>query len=109
MRERREADGLTRAEFASLVGLSMPVYGPYERAFSSLTVPRLIHLCELFGIQPLELIFDLAPHLYAETQEEADERRRLIGLIQDLPHSKVHHLVGLLEQVQLQDKAAQTA
>lgn len=56
IRKSREDSGLTRAEFASLVGLSTAVYGRYERAFSHLTVGRMIHLCELLGIAPIEIL-----------------------------------------------------
>ena len=43
LKQIREEHGLPRAEFAPLVGLSVPVYGRCERAFSRMTVTRMIH------------------------------------------------------------------
>lgn len=99
VRKSREDSGLTRAEFASLVGLSTAVYGRYERAFSHLTVGRMIHLCELLGFTPIEMLFPAAPHLYGHTLEEAEDRLKLTRLIDQLPHQTVRNLVQLVEQM----------
>lgn len=85
VRQRREDSGLTRAEFASLYGLSTSVYGRYERAFSHLTVGRMIHLCELLGFTPLEMLYAAAPHLYGKTREEAEDRLKLAQLVDGVP------------------------
>lgn len=39
---------------------------------SRLTVGRLIHLCEILGAPPEEIIAPAAPHLWGETENEAD-------------------------------------
>src|SRR4051812_48529616 len=57
IRKAREDKDLTRAELAPLLGLSMQVYGRYERAFSKMHVTRMIHLCEILGFMPMEMLF----------------------------------------------------
>jgi transcriptional regulator with XRE-family HTH domain len=99
VRNCREDSGLTRAEFASLYGLSAAVYRRYERAFSRLTVGRMIHLCELLGFTPIELLYEVAPHLYGKSREEAEDRLKLSRLIDELPHPTVRNLVQLVEQM----------
>ncbi|MFC3221352.1 helix-turn-helix domain-containing protein [Tianweitania populi] len=99
IRNKRETQGLTRAEFAAIVGLSTPVYGRYERAFSRITVTRMIHLCELLGFMPIDMIFEAAPHLYGRTHEEAEDHRKLSQLIRNLPHETIRDLIGLLKRM----------
>ncbi|WP_137137267.1 helix-turn-helix transcriptional regulator [Rhizobium sp. FKY42] len=96
VRKSREDSGLTRAEFASLYGLSMAVYGRYERAFSPLTVGRMIHLSELLGFSPMEMIYAAAPHLFGKTNEEAADRFKLGRLIDDLPYPTVQAILQLI-------------
>lgn len=62
LRKAREDEKLTRADFATIVGLSTAVYGRYERAFSRMTVTRMIHLCEPLGFQPIDMLFAVAPN-----------------------------------------------
>ncbi len=64
LKKTREAQGLSRADIAPMLGLSIPVYGRYERAFSKMTVTRMIHLCEILGFMPIDMIFEAAPHLW---------------------------------------------
>lgn len=99
VRNKRETEGLTRADFAAIVGLSTPVYGRYERAFSRITVTRMIHLCELLGFSPTDMIFEAAPHLYGRTPEEAEDHRKLSQLIRTLPHETIRDLIGLLKRM----------
>jgi transcriptional regulator with XRE-family HTH domain len=99
VRNCREDSGLTRAEFASLYGLSTAVYGRYERAFSRLTVGRMVHLCELLGFTPAELLYEVAPHLFGKSRDEAEDRLKLGRLIDKLPHPTVRNLVQLIEQM----------
>ncbi|CAH2398865.1 hypothetical protein MES4922_20331 [Mesorhizobium ventifaucium] len=46
-----------------MLGLSMQVYGRYERAFSKLHVTRMIHLCEILGFMPMECC-SVLPRIY---------------------------------------------
>ncbi|NKL21180.1 helix-turn-helix domain-containing protein [Rhizobium leguminosarum] len=68
-RDRRE---LPRAKLSRLLGLSEQVYVRYEKHVSRLTVGRLIHLCEVLGAAPEEIIAPAAIHLWGETEAKAD-------------------------------------
>lgn len=99
LKDMRESKNLSRAELAQMLGLSVSVYGRYERAESRMTVPRLIHLCELMGFMPIDMIFEAAPHLWGKTPEEAEERRTLTRLIELLPPDATRDLIRLLKRM----------
>lgn len=51
----------------------------------------MIHRCELLGFMPTDMLFEVAPHLWGRTQEEAEDRRTLTKLIERLPQDKRSH------------------
>ncbi len=104
LRKAREDERLTRADFATIVGLSTAVYGRYERAFSRMTVTRMIHLCELLGFQPIDMLFAVAPHLYGRTPEEAKDHLELSHLTRGLPHEAVRNLIGIIARMTPEDR-----
>lgn len=63
IREARERRNLSGSKLAPLLGLSEAVYARYETSVSRLTVGRLIHLCEVLGASPEELLAPAALHL----------------------------------------------
>ncbi|WP_080582731.1 helix-turn-helix domain-containing protein, partial [Sinorhizobium fredii] len=71
IREARERRNLSRSKLAPLLGLSEGVYSRYETTISRLTVSRLIHLCEVLGAIPEEILAPTAPHLWGETRTKA--------------------------------------
>ncbi|WP_421405579.1 helix-turn-helix domain-containing protein [Agrobacterium fabrum] len=99
LRKCRQSIGLSRADLATLVGLSEQVYGRYERSSSKMQVSRLIHLSEILGMSPLGLLFATAPHLWGQTPEEADIRFRMMKLLEELPSETMSSIVKLLETV----------
>lgn len=99
LRKYRQDKDLSRADLATLVGLSEQVYGRYERSSSKMQVSRLIHLSEILGVSPLGLLFATAPHLWGKTPEEADTRFRMMKLLEELPPATMSSLVKLLESV----------
>ncbi|CAN7569775.1 helix-turn-helix domain-containing protein [Pararhizobium sp. LjRoot255] len=104
LRNCRHSKNLSRAELATLVGLSEQVYGRYERNSSKMHVSRLIHLSEVLGVSPLAMLFAAAPHLWGATEKEADTRFRMMKLLEDLPNDTMSSIVTLLETVSvLQD------
>ncbi|CUX72325.1 MULTISPECIES: helix-turn-helix transcriptional regulator [Agrobacterium] len=109
LRDARESEYLTRAEFAPIVGLSTAVYGRYERAFSRMTVTRMIHLCELLGFMPIDMLFAAAPHLYGRTPEEAKDHLELSHLIRGLPHEAVRNLIGIVARMTPEENPAEKA
>ncbi|WP_370007144.1 helix-turn-helix transcriptional regulator [Sinorhizobium fredii] len=100
LKKTREAKGISRADLAHLLGLSVSVYARYERGSEArMSIPRLIHLCEIMGFMPLDMIFDTAPHLWGKTPEEAEERRTLTRLIELLPADTMRDLIRLLKRM----------
>jgi len=99
LRKCRQVKDLSRADLATLVGLSEQVYGRYERSSSKMQVSRLIHLSEILGVSPLGLLFATAPHLWGKTPEEADTRIRMMRLLEELPPETMSSIVKLLETV----------
>ncbi|MQX74693.1 helix-turn-helix domain-containing protein [Sinorhizobium medicae] len=108
LKKTREAKGISRADLAHLLGLSVSVYGRYERGSEArMSIPRLIHLCEIMGFMPLDMIFDTAPHLWGKTPEEAEDRLTLTKLIDRLPHDTMRDLIRLLKRMTPGEPAAE--
>jgi transcriptional regulator with XRE-family HTH domain len=99
LRDARKEQDLTREELAELLGLSGQVYGRYERAFSKMHVTRLIHLSELLGFKPIEMIYAAAPHLFGETEEEARSRIALLRLMSRMRPATVETLLKLIAEI----------
>lgn len=99
IREKRDSHNLNRAQTAMMVGLHEQIYGRYERAFSKLTVTRLIHLAEILGFSPIEMLYAAAPHLFGDGQEEADDKVKLMLRILTMPASTTHSLLRLIENL----------
>ncbi len=95
----RHEKQLTREELARYLGLSTQVFGRYEKAISKLHVTRLVHLSEVLGFHPMELVFQAAPHLFGKTAEEAADQIALAKLIWTLPQSTVSTLIRLVDEM----------
>lgn len=109
IRKAREDKDLTRAELAPLLGLSMQVYGRYERAFSKMHVTRMIHLCEILGFMPMDMLFSAAPHLWGRTPEEARDTMELAQQVVSLPHGTKRDLLALVKKMVALERAADGA
>ncbi|TCQ71320.1 hypothetical protein EDF68_1272 [Ochrobactrum sp. BH3] len=81
------------------MGLSTPVYGRYERAFSKLHVTRMIHICEVLGLMPIYILYEAAPDLWGDNEEEARDRVELAKLVADLPHNTTRDLLSLVKKM----------
>lgn len=92
----RKKRGLTRPELAPLLGLTTQVYGRYERGEAKMHVTRLVHLSELLDFAPLDLIYAAAPHLWGDSQEEAELRFQLMRHVEQLPLEKAKLLMDLI-------------
>jgi len=80
-----------------LLGLHPIVYGRYERTEAKLSVSRLIHLSELLGFSPIDLVMAAAPYRFGKTPAKADRRRKLIEVVENLPDEAVESLLTLVE------------
>jgi transcriptional regulator with XRE-family HTH domain len=99
LRQSRQEKGLSRADLATLVGLSEQVYGRYERSSSKMQVSRLIHLSEILGVSPLGMLFAAAPHIWGKTQEESEARFRMMKMLDEMPAETVSSVAALLQAV----------
>ncbi|WP_292524997.1 helix-turn-helix transcriptional regulator [Mesorhizobium sp.] len=70
LRNARDRRKIPRSKLAPMLGLSNQVYNRYETAISRLTVGRLLHICEVLSISPVEILYPVAPHLWGEDQVE---------------------------------------
>ncbi|RVK17001.1 helix-turn-helix domain-containing protein [Sinorhizobium meliloti] len=71
VREARERRNLSRSKLAPLLGITEAVYARYEASVSRLTVGRLIHLCEVLGASPEELLAPAALHLLGQKAKQS--------------------------------------
>lgn len=97
IRERRDANRLNRAQMGTMVGLHETIFARYERAFSKLQATRLIHLCEILGCSPIEMIHVAAPHFFGASRQEADDKLKLIMRILNMPPATASSLLNLVE------------
>lgn len=103
LRAKREESKLSRGRLAPLLGLSEQVYARYERAFSKMHVTRMIHLSEILGFLPEEMICAAAPHLFGDSSEEAEDRMRLARTLSRLSHRQIRALSNFLEEFRADD------
>ena len=97
IRERRDAKRLNRAQMGMMVGLHETIFARYERAFSKLHATRLIHLSEILDCSPIEMIHAAAPHFFGDSQQEADEKLKLILRVLNMPPTTASNLLRLVE------------
>ena len=99
LRERRDAQNLNREQVGMMIGIHAEILARHERAGAKLRVTRLIHLAELLDFSPVEAIHAAAPHLFGESQLEADVKLKLMLRMLDLPASTAEHLLMLVEEL----------
>ncbi|MDX8449374.1 helix-turn-helix transcriptional regulator [Mesorhizobium captivum] len=95
----RRQKGLNREQLAELLGISGQVYGRYERSESKLNVTRLVHLCEIFGLAPIEMIYAAAPHLFGKSSNEAANRMALMRLVSRMRPEAIASLRSLVSEL----------
>ncbi|WP_117196063.1 helix-turn-helix domain-containing protein [Rhizobium terrae] len=97
--QKRQEKGLSRADVVLLLGSIQEVYGRYERGVTKLHATQVLHLCEVLRIFPDDLLFDAAPHLWGETPDEAQKRRRITKMIQELPADTLDTIATILDSI----------
>jgi transcriptional regulator with XRE-family HTH domain len=97
--EKRREKGLSRADVVLLLGSIQEVYGRYERGVTKLHATQVLHLCEVLRVFPDDLLFDAAPHLWGETPDEAQKRRRIAKMIQELPADTLDTIATILDSI----------
>jgi transcriptional regulator with XRE-family HTH domain len=99
LRERRDAQNLNREQVGMMVGLHHEIYARHERAGAKLRVTRLLHLAELLDFSPIEALYAAAPHLFGDSEQEAEVKLKLMMRMLDLPASTAQHLLMMIEEL----------
>jgi transcriptional regulator with XRE-family HTH domain len=97
LRAARIDKDLARTELAPLLGFAEAVYGRYERGLTKLHATQILQVCEVLRIFPDDLLFDAAPHLWGDDRTEAEQRRRITKLIQQLPRDTLDTVTTVLD------------
>ncbi|UWU19495.1 helix-turn-helix domain-containing protein (plasmid) [Rhizobium sullae] len=84
-----------------MLGLSDQVCNRYENAVSRLTVSRLLHICEVLQISPVEILYPVVPHLWGEAESEAEVRKSIIDKLELFDGPTLTAILGFLQHLQI--------
>lgn len=101
LRNARDRRKIPRSKLAPMLGLSHQVYYRYEHAASRLTVNRLLHICEVLQISPVEILYPVAPHLWGEVEDEAELRKSIIDDLELFDRPSLTAILGFLQHLQI--------
>ncbi|ASY74384.1 MULTISPECIES: helix-turn-helix domain-containing protein [Sinorhizobium/Ensifer group] len=99
LREARDRRRLARKKVATMLGLSERVYERYENNVSRLTVGRLVHLCEVLGARPEEILSSPARHLWGETETSAELLLASIEKLRTFDEETLQDVHSLLSRI----------
>lgn len=97
LKKARVEKKLSRTEVALLFGSAEAVYGRYENGVTRFHVSQFLQLCEVLRIFPDELLYEAAPHLWGDTPEKAERRRRASRIIEQMPEEPFETFMTALE------------
>lgn len=100
LRNARDRRKIPRSKLAPMLGLSDQVYNRYENAVSRLTVGRLLHICEVLNISPVEILYPVAPHLWGEELGEAEARKSIMDKLELFDGPTLTAILDFLQHVQ---------
>ncbi|RWP56542.1 helix-turn-helix transcriptional regulator [Mesorhizobium sp.] len=100
LRNARDRRKIPRSKLAPMLGLSDQVYNRYENAVSRLTVGRLLHICEVLSISPVEILYPVAPHLWGEELVEAEARKSIIDKLELFDGPTLTAILDFLQHLQ---------
>lgn len=90
--KQRKAVGLTQAQLAERLNLSLDAISRLERGNIGLTVERLVELAEIFGCETADL-------LHEGSTRVRDQARELEDLLQELAEEERIELLSLVRQM----------
>lgn len=99
LREARDRRKLARKKVATMLGLSERVYERYENNVSRLTVGRLVHLCEVLGASPEEILSLPALHLWGKTETAAELLLASIEKLRTFDEETLRDVLSLLNHI----------
>lgn len=90
--KQRKAVGLTQAQLAERLNLSLDAISRLERGNIGLTVERMVELAEIFGCETADL-------LHEGSTRVRDQARELEDLLQELAEEERIELLSLVRQM----------
>ena len=90
--KQRKAVGLTQAQLAERLNLSLDAISRLERGNIGLTVERMVELAEIFGCETADL-------LHKGSTRVRDQARELEDLLQELAEEERIELLSLVRQM----------
>ncbi|XOK15600.1 helix-turn-helix domain-containing protein (plasmid) [Agrobacterium tumefaciens] len=102
LRQARDRRRLARKKLATMLGLSERVYERYENNVSRLTVSRLVHLCEVLGASPEEMLSPAAPHLWGKNDTTAALLLASIEKLRTFDEETLRDVLSLLGRIESQ-------
>ncbi|SUO92431.1 helix-turn-helix domain-containing protein [Suttonella indologenes] len=90
--KQRKAVGLTQAQLAERLNLSLDAISRLERGNIGLTVERMVELAEIFGCETVDL-------LHEGSTRVRDQARELEDLLQELAEEERIELLSLVRQM----------
>ncbi|RWO04334.1 MAG: XRE family transcriptional regulator [Mesorhizobium sp.] len=103
LRNARDRRKIPRSKLAPMLGLSDQVYNRYENAVSRLTVGRLLHICEVLNISPVEILYPVAPHLWGEDQAEAETRMAIVEKLANFDGPTLQAILSFLHHLKTKE------
>jgi transcriptional regulator with XRE-family HTH domain len=82
-RAERSRLGLNQSEIAERVGISIEVYGRFERGLVTPRLATLMRLCDVLGVEPNDLLLDRAKPRNAASEGPPAKIRQLAALLED--------------------------
>ncbi|MCM2294794.1 helix-turn-helix domain-containing protein [Allorhizobium sp. BGMRC 0089] len=96
LRYQRERKGVKIVQLANFVGITANVFRRYECDDANMSVSRMLHVCEILSINPIDLIFDSAPHLWGKSYESALNVKDIVSLILDMEENDLRTIKDFL-------------
>lgn len=90
---------IPRSKLAPLLGLSNQVYNRYENAVSKLTVTRLLHVCEVLDISPLEILYPARRIFWGRDLPEAKTRKAIIEKLGEFDGLTLNAILAFLRHL----------
>lgn len=97
VRSLRERRNLYRREISDRLGLHENVYGRIETGKARLTVSRLIAVCSILEANPMEVLFDAAPHLFGQEPATAHLLNSVMSHLVDMEEKSLDTILKVVQ------------
>lgn len=90
----RERLGLNQSDIAERVGISLEVYGRFERGVVTPRLSTLLRMCDVLGVEPNDLLLDARPAKLRNDGLSA-ELRQLVAVLADADAATVKRVTEI--------------